>query len=196
MSQDSIRNFVDKLPYQQYLSEEIKRKIESHSKIITLNGKTELQPIGSTCKTIYFVIEGAARIFYYKNGTEVTDFFAVEGNILIRSESLFKNQPTKKGIESIIKSKFLAIDALAIFALFNEYHDLERWFNLLIQDVLMEYIQRIEHFQICSPEERYLQLIAELPQVIKIIPLKFVASYLGVTQVSLSRIRSRIVKLK
>jgi CRP-like cAMP-binding protein len=188
----TIRDFLDQLPYQNYLSNQIKSQLELHSKVIFLPGKTQLQPIGSTCKNIYFVFEGSARIFYQRDGTEITEYFARKGDILIRVESLLRNKSTKKGIESISKSVFLEINAASIFTLFEQDKNLEKWFNTLIQDAFIENVQRTEHFQILSPEERYFQLIQVFPDILNIAPLKYIASYLGITQVSLSRIRRRI----
>ncbi|MEB2778604.1 Crp/Fnr family transcriptional regulator [Algoriphagus sp. D3-2-R+10] len=151
-----------------------------------------LQTIGQTCKTIYFVQEGAARIFYYKDGKDVTEYFAFENDPIIRAESLFTGKPSHKAIEAINETIFLAIPANPLFTLFDQYRDIERLFRLLVERSYVDTINRLESLQFHSAEERYLFLLEKSPQVVKEIPLKHIASYLGITQVSLSRIRGNI----
>lgn len=151
-----------------------------------------LQTIGQTCKTIYFVQEGAARIFYYKDGKDVTEYFAFENDPIIRAESLFTGKPSHKAIEAINETIFLAIPAKPLFTLFDQYRDIERLFRILVEHSYVDTINRLESLQFNSAEERYLFLLKKSPQIVKEIPLKHIASYLGITQVSLSRIRGNI----
>ncbi len=152
--------------------------------------KNELiQAIGSRCRTIYFVKSGAARIFYYKDGTDITEHFAFENDLIVRVESLFTGQPTAKGIQAIDNTVLLAIDARALFELYDQYPAIERLFRLLFEREHVTTVKRIESLQFKSAKERYNDLVASTDYVQKI-PLKYVASYLGVTQVTLSRIRA------
>jgi CRP-like cAMP-binding protein len=58
----------------------------------------ELQPVGHTCKTIYFVQSGMLRICYLKDGNDITESFESENSIVARAESLFASTPSKKAI--------------------------------------------------------------------------------------------------
>lgn len=174
--------------------------LEDHSEKALANicftqkvGKNEvLQEIGKTCKTIYFVMEGSARIFYLKDGLEITEYFAFKNDLIVRAESLFKSLPSNKGIVSIEETLFVGIPSNALFSLFDEFHDIERLFRILIQTVYLETIKRLESIQFQTAEERYKGLLENHPEFIQKIPLKHIASYLGITQVSLSRIRAGI----
>lgn len=150
---------------------------------------TMIQLPGSTCRTLYFVKEGGARIFYYKDGNDVTEHFAFHHDIIVRAESLFTQQPTSKGIETIEKTSFYTLDSEKLFALYNEYHEVERLFRILFEREFVAAIRRIESFQLKTAHERYEELL-ETTNLIHTIPLKFIASYLGISQVSLSRIRA------
>lgn len=146
---------------------------------------------GSTCRTIFFVKNGGARIFYYNNGNDITEHFAFENEIIVRAESLFTGKPTMKGIEAIEKTKMLTIDANALFRLYDDCHNIERLFRLIFEKEFVNAIRRIESLQFNTATERYSELLNSTDWVHKI-PLKHVASYLGITQVSLSRIRASL----
>lgn len=158
--------------------------------VIKINKNQNLQPIGVVCRTIYFVQKGLARIYYYKEGVEITEYFAFENEMIVRAESLFTEKPSKKGIQALEDTSFIGISSAALFELFDLYPDLERLFRKLIESAYVETVNRIENIQFHTAEERYAQLITENPEMIRRIPLKHIASYLGITQVSLSRIRA------
>jgi|SRR5690554_1009770 len=155
-------------------------------------GKNEIiQHPGNRCRTLYFVTKGIARIYYLKDGNDVTEHFAFGGNIIIRAESLFTEQPTQKGIETLTELTAVSISAEKLFDLFDQYHDIERLFNKIFIREYVATIKRVESLQFKSAKERYTELLQET-ELVNQIPLKYIASYLGITQVSLSRIRASL----
>jgi CRP-like cAMP-binding protein len=150
-----------------------------------------IQDIGSRCRTVYIVKGGGARIFYYKDGNDITEHFAFENDIIVRAESLFTGKPTLKGIQAIDSTTMFAIDAQNLFELYDRHHDLERLFRLIFEKEYVNTVKRLESLQFNSAKERYLDLLEKTDFVQKI-PLKYIASYLGITQVSLSRIRAGV----
>lgn len=150
-----------------------------------------IQPIGSSCRNVYFVKTGSARIFYYKDGNDITEHFAFENDIIVRAESLFTGLPTSKGIQAIENVTLYAIDAHLLFNLYDSHHDLERLFRIIFEREYVNTIKRLESIQFKSAKERYLELLGST-NLVQTIPLKYIASYLGITQVSLSRIRAEI----
>lgn len=157
---------------------------------VSIKKNQELQPIGHTCKTIYFIKKGAARIYYYKDGRDITECFVFEKNIIARVESLFTNKPSQKAIEIIEDAELVAINATALFKLYDTFPEIERLFRKIFEAGYVETINRIESLQFHTAEERYKDLLAQIPDVLQRVPLKHIASYLGITQVSLSRIRA------
>ncbi|KPM46572.1 Crp/Fnr family transcriptional regulator [Jiulongibacter sediminis] len=176
----------------QNLSPEVEYKFAELCKSIEVKKHQNLQSIGQTCRTIYFVNEGAARIYYYKEDKDVTEYFAFENDLIIRAESLFTGKPSHKAIQTLKDTSFIAIPAPPLFELFDQYHDLERLFRKLLEKSYVETINRLESLQFQTAEERYQTLMTKSPVVVREIPLKHIASYLGITQVSLSRIRATI----
>jgi CRP-like cAMP-binding protein len=152
----------------------------------------DLQSIGHTCKTIYFVQNGLARIYYYKDGNDITESFAFENSLIARVESLFTGKPSKKGIQVLEDAEFIGIPSASLFELYDLHHDIERLFRKIFEAAYVDTVNRIESLQFHSAEERYRSLLLESPSILKRVPLKHIASYLGITQVSLSRIRAQI----
>lgn len=174
------------------ISAEARKEISSISTLIKVKKNQDLQAIGKTCKTIYFLNKGLARIYYFKDGTDITDSFVSEGKIVARVESLFTNEPSTKGIQALEDCEFVSIDAGKLFELYDRFHEIERLFRKVFELYHIETVKRIESIQFHSAEERYLNMINEFPEIIKRAPLKYIASFLGITQVSLSRIRASI----
>jgi CRP-like cAMP-binding protein len=160
--------------------------------LIPIRKNQNLQTIGQQCRTIYFVKEGVARIYYLKDGTEVTEYFAFENDLIIRAESLFIGKPSNKAIQALENTVFIGIPAEPLFSLFDQSPEIERLFRKVIEQAYVATVLRMEAIQFHSAEERYAQLLDEKPDFIKRISLKHIASYLGITQVSLSRIRAAI----
>ncbi|MEB2779289.1 Crp/Fnr family transcriptional regulator [Algoriphagus sp. C2-6-M1] len=172
------------------LSDEAKNAIVNLCSTYHIKKNKDLQSIGQTCKTIYFVEKGTARIYYYKEDKDVTEYFAFKHDLIIRAESLFAGKPSHKAIQAINDTTFIAIPARQLFELFDKYHDVERMFRKVVERSYVDTINRLESLQFHPADERYTSLLQKSPAVVREIPLKHIASYLGITQVSLSRIRA------
>jgi len=173
------------------LSGEAKKAIAAISNVITIRKNKDLQPIGHTCKTIYFVNKGVARIYYFKDGIDITESFFFENSIIARVESLFTGKPSRKAIQVLEDAEIIAINANQLFKLYDSFPEIERLFRKIFESAYVDTVNRIEGIQFHSAEERYNALLGEAPNVLLRVPLKYVASYLGITQVSLSRIRAQ-----
>jgi len=184
---DSLLEYFNKY---NKISTEAYEAILDISILLSIKKNNDLQPIGHTCRTIYFIAEGAARIYYYKDGTDITEHFAFENSISVRVESLFTNKPSRKAIEIIEDAEIVAIDAVRLFKLYDEFPEIERLFRKIFEAGYVETVNRLESIQFHTAKDRYNALLAEHPNILQRVPLKHIASYLGVTQVTLSRIRA------
>ena len=173
------------------ISKEAEKALLEISKEIHFQKGTDVQLIGHTCKTIYFVKEGCVRIYYFKDDIDITESFEFENAFVARAESLFTGKPSLKAIQAIEDSFLIAIDSTILFQLFDTHHDLERLFRKIIESSYVNTVNRIESLQFHTADERYHDLLKEHKDVLKRVPLKYIASYLGITPVSLSRIRAR-----
>lgn len=187
MIHDSLISFLKKF---QPLTTEAENAIAGIAKSIHIKKNSELQSIGHTCKTIYFLEKGLARIYYFKDEIEITESFSFENNLVLRYESLFSGRPSKKAIQVLEDSDLIALKSDELELLFSIHPDIETMFRKIIETALVDTINRVESIQFHTAEERYSSLLQEAPDVIKRVPLKYIASYLGITPVSLSRIRA------
>ena len=151
---------------------------------------SDIQEIGHTCKTLYFVKNGCVRIYYFKEDIDITESFEFENAFVARAESLFTGKPSLKAIQAIEDTTLIGIDSTKLFKLFDSYPDLERLFRKIIETSYVNTVNRIESLQFNTAEERYFNLLKDHKNILQRIPLKFIASYLGITPVSLSRIRA------
>jgi CRP-like cAMP-binding protein len=172
------------------ISKEAEEAILKICSQVSIPKNKDLQPIGHTCKTIYFITKGVGRIYYYKDGIDITESFAFENNIIARIESLFTGKPSRKAIQILEDSEIIAINANELFKLYDSFSEIERLFRKIFETAYVETVNRIESMQFHTAEERYQALSEQAPNLIKRVPLKYIASYLGITQQSLSRIRA------
>lgn len=173
------------------LSKEAQNALKAICTNLSVKKNEILQPIGFTCKTIYFLKSGIARIYYFKDGIDITEHFAFQNDIIARVESLFTGRPSQKAIQILEDAEIIAINATQLFKLYDTHPEIERLFRLIFESAHVDTIHRMEGLQFHTAEERYLALLKET-EIVQKIPLKHIASYLGITQVSLSRIRSHI----
>lgn len=171
------------------ISLESEHALSSIVKTVNFSKGKLVQEIGRTCKTLYFVKKGVVRIYYFKDAIDITESFEFENAFVARAESLFTGKPSRKAIQAIEATTLIAINSDRLFTLFDTHPDLERMFRKIIETSYVNTVNRVESLQFNTAEERYKSLLKDAPDVLKRIPLKYVASYLGITQVSLSRIR-------
>jgi CRP-like cAMP-binding protein len=186
---DALREYFKKY---HAISEKAFLAIAETGALVSIKKNRDLQPVGHTCRTIYFIKKGAARIYYYKDDHDITECFVFENNIIARVESLFTGRPSQKAIEIIEDAELIAINAAQLFKLYDTFPEVERLFRKIFEAAYVDTVNRVESIQFHSAEERYKALLNETPNVLQRVPLKHIASYLGITQVSLSRIRASV----
>lgn len=173
-------------------SEEEKDALEKIIHCQQLSKKTELLKIGQVSFKMYFVHKGLARVYYYRNDTEVTDYFAMDGHFIGGVESLFTRQPSKKAIQLIEDSIVYSFSSSDFDDCCSRYHAIETAARKMATFAFLEGQQRLESMRFFSAKERYEELEKKYPGISNRCPLKYIASYLNTTQVSLSRIRAGI----
>jgi CRP-like cAMP-binding protein len=173
------------------ISLEAKNALFEICKEVYIKKGVDLQSVGHICKTIYFVKKGCLRIYYFKEDIDITESFEFENAFVARAESLFAGKPSLKAIQAMEDTSLIAIDSNKLFQLFDTHHDLERLFRKIIESSYVKTVNRIESLQFHEADKRYLHLVKEYKDILKRVPLKYVASYLGITPVSLSRIRAK-----
>jgi CRP-like cAMP-binding protein len=140
-----------------------------------------------------FVLKGLLRNYIITNdGEERTLLFCKEGNQTGSHSTIFYNKPAKENIEAIEDSVVFMLNSEVADKIAGKHPKLLKLQNNILKKVLAESVERIIFFTTLSPEERFKELCTKQPNLVKRVPQKYLASYVGVTTVSLSRIKSRI----
>ena len=151
---------------------------------------TILQKQNTICDKLYYIEKGLARLFYMKEGKEITGWFSCEGNFISCNDSFFQRVPSHLNLELLEDSTLYSIDYKGLNSLFK-YQEMERFGRLLTYKLLSELSERIYSTLFQPAEKRYQLLVVRYPEVALRAPLGDIASYLGISQETLSRIRSQ-----
>jgi len=148
---------------------------------------------GQTCNKIYFVIKGCLRLYYISNDIETTVWFSFENNSAIELSSFLSGMSSEYYLEAIEDSEILTLHKIELTDLYRNHPSLERTFRIFWENVIPILLKRFTALQKDSAETRYLDLLKKHPEFLQRIPQKYLASYIGITPTSLSRIRRNIV---
>jgi len=140
---------------------------------------------------IYFIEKGVARIFYYKNGKEITEWIALDEQFFLSITSFFNRVPSHLIIQTLEASSVYGIHHDDFMRLANQYHDVERFLRKMVTASLILSQIRMKAIQFETAQQRYEALLNNNPKIIQRVPLSYIASFLGVTLETLSRIRSQ-----
>ena len=172
---------------------DLEKVIGAHQKINISKGDFLLQE--NEVANEYFIVEkGLIRAFVNDfDHNEITTEFFTENKIVIIPSSLFQKIPSKETVQAITDCILWKIDYDDFQELFHQLEGLREWGRVWFSYQLFVMKQRSLDRFTESASERYLKLLKEKPQIIQFAPLKQIASYLGITDTSLSRIRKDIV---
>lgn len=176
-----------------YLTDTTISKLMSLGEIQVLQeGETFIKQ-GERHNRIALVMQGLLRNYIMNdNGEQITVVFATELQSIAPYKCLFLQQPASETTEAVKSSVLITFDYPTMRKLGEEEPEFNKLYMDALEKTLMNAIERVEDFTIAKPEERYQRLLAKHGYLIEQAPLKYLASYLGINPVSLSRIRKRI----
>jgi len=140
---------------------------------------------------LYFIEKGVARIYYYKNDREVTEWLALDNQFFSSITSFFQRNPSNLTIQVIEPSIVYGIHHDNLMSLADKYHEIERLLRKMVTTSLIYSQIRMDLIQFESAQQRYEKLLNKCPQIVQRVPLTYIASFLGITLETLSRIRSQ-----
>jgi CRP-like cAMP-binding protein len=161
-------------------------------KEVSVPAKTILLREGDIAKQAYYIHKGCLRLSFNNNGKDISFQFFFEGQGVSSIESFRSGRPSLFSIESLEPCTLLVITKKNFEKMLAEVPG----YKALIEESIY---QRLEHYSALflshirdTPQKRYQELLKEHPQLIQRIPQHYIASYLGITPVSLSRIRNKL----
>jgi CRP-like cAMP-binding protein len=146
---------------------------------------------GQVCRHLYFLEQGALRGFYTLDGKEITHWFGFEKDFVTSFHSFTTQKPAVENIQLVEGSILWAISKETLSGLFNQYHEIERLVRIAYENYYIRLEERFVNAQFKTATERYENLLQQTPHILERVPLGYIASYLGISQETLSRIRSR-----
>ena len=186
----NLKNFILKyVNLSEVELEEITNKFKS--KVVKKNNYLLRQ--GDTCKDLVFVQKGCLRLYYLKDDIEVSVWFAFQQSSAIEIYSFISENPSNYFLQAIEDSEVLYLPKTELNKLYQCQPKMQEMMRNFWEAVILDLINRFTALQKDSAEKRYLDLLNK-PAYLETIPQKYLASFIGVTPTSLSRIRKQIIK--
>jgi CRP-like cAMP-binding protein len=148
---------------------------------------------GKIPRQVGYVVEGILRVCYYNNkGEEVTKYFTEEKQFIVDINSFDNNVPSTEYIQAVTDCKLIVFSKPDWEDLSNTIIGWDNIVNKIIKNALLQKVERRSPLISEDATTRYLSFMGKYPHLVNRIPLSYLASYLGITQSSLSRIRKNI----
>ncbi len=173
-----------------YLTEDCTNDLKKSCKLLCVEKLSLIVKEGQFADKLYFIVSGCVRAFYNKDGKEITDWFAFEGDFMSSINSFHQNVSSKHNIELLEQTTFLEITRETIFTLTDKHHCFERLGRIAVTKTMLQLQERIVSIQFESAQQKYDNLINIRPDILQRVSLTHIASYLGITLETLSRIRN------
>lgn len=148
---------------------------------------------GEQCMSIMYIEKGLVRQFYFKNGKEVTEHMANEGNIVMCIESLFKEEPTYLQVEALEPTVIYHLPKKRLEEVALHNVNIQILYRKILEESLIQSQIHADLVRFETAENRYRRMLKLSPQVALRAPLLYIASYLQMTPETLSRVRSTTV---
>ena len=147
---------------------------------------------GDVCDSIYYVDRGMVREYYFKNHKEVTEYIAVDGNIFMCIESLFREEPSQLIAESLETSYVYALPKKRLEEVALHNVNIQILYRKILEESLIISQRRADLLRFESAKDRYRKFCKLNPKMIMKAPLVYIASYLQMTPETLRRVRSAV----
>ena len=187
-----LLNFIAKYVF---LSEDEKNALVSLDMFRAFKKGTILLKEGQLSRDGYFVLKGCLRTFYVVDGNEKTTAFYTEMEG-ITPHCVLSEQPSEYFIACVEDSILTVANPDMEVAMYEKFPKFESLCRVLSEELLAKAQYSLDQFKTLSPEERYANLVETRPDLLQRIPQHQLASFIGITPQSLSRLRARIVTKK
>lgn len=147
---------------------------------------------GQVCKELGFINNGAFRMYYLADGKEINTHFSFENEFVVNYDSFLQETPSRYFIQALEDAEIVTFNLPTLQSAYNQSQNWERFGRIMAEYSYKLTTKRVEGFMFMDAEQRYLQMMREVPHLLERVPLYHLASYLGVERESLSRLRKKI----
>lgn len=160
----------------------------------TFQKNEELISCGQIEDNIHFITSGVVKVFVPHKDKEICTNFRFDNQFTSSLTSFLKQTASVYTITALIDTQALQISHSNLYRLYSDHSEINLLGRVVMERLLIEKRQRELDLLLLSAEERYHKMVHEYPEYIQQIPLKSLASFLGIAQASLSRIRAKSIK--
>jgi len=147
---------------------------------------------GNISNEMHFIISGCVREYFEDaNANEISTWFGFENSIAVSTYSFFSQKPSLTNIQALEDTETIVLKHEDLQQLFDRFHDIERQGRLLVEQYMVQIEEIKIILQTLTAKQRYDYLLQHKPEFIKRIPLKYLASFLGIKLETLSRVRGQ-----
>ena len=166
--------------------------LEKNVPIVDLESNHFLLQGGEISNAFYFVIEGIVRMYYLVDGVEKTTFFYQKNDFVSSYESFTQQLPSKHYFQTVGKASVAIFKNSVVAEIITRYPRFEMLSRIIMEKELIVYQNMLASFITMDSEQRYCDLLKNNPELFQNIPQYHIATYLGVSPETLSRIKSRV----
>ncbi len=183
-------SFIDHLSSVISITKALEKEINSISDNITLSKGSDLIRINERCDNLYFIEKGLIRGYYFDDGKEITNWFAQEQEFATCFYSFIASKPSFEILQCIEDCELIALNCASLQNLYKQFPETERIGRVITENYYIKLEERILSLQFKTAKERYQKLQNTKSSLLQRASLGQIASYLGITQETLSRIRA------
>jgi CRP/FNR family transcriptional regulator, anaerobic regulatory protein len=185
---EELKSFIER---QVHLKEGAWEEFQKFIEVRDLKRKEHFLKQGEVCRHLGFMVKGYVRLYFLTDGEEITKDFNFENSFCGSYASFSLQQPSRFNVVAMEKVRLYSIGRQGLFNFFNKYPGGQKFGRLSMEYMFIKKENREASFLLDPAEQRYENLLAQFPRIEQRVPLKYLASYLGITAETLSRIRGR-----
>lgn len=172
------------------VSDRLREELMTTAEQISFSKNEEIVAIGERCNDLYFVESGLLRGYYLDDGKEITNWFAQEDEFATCFYSFVAQKPSVEVIEALEDTTLLKFSYSKLQELYLKFPETERLGRIIMETYYIKLEERLLNIQFKTAKERYKHFAQHKSSLLQRSSLGQIASYLGITQETLSRIRS------
>lgn len=174
------------------LSGPLKEDLQTFVKQKQVRKNEFLLQSGQTCSRMYYIENGLFRCYYDVNDQDVSAWFMGDGEMIISVKSFYLQVPSEENIQALKDSQVLYIDVEQLASLYERHPEFNFYGRILTERYYILSEERSRWMRTISAKDRYLFLLKNHPALLKEVPSKQLASYLGISEFTYSRMRKEV----
>lgn len=185
-----MQNLLQNIAARTYLSPEVKERITASFELVNLKKGEKLLSEHQRARYLYFVEKGLLHNYYHHDGRQISSWFYAENAFVTAWHSFYTQKPSYEGIECLEDCTLLRISHADYQTLIADFYTFGNFARLLAEEMLAFLDEFSKAWSFLSARDKYALLRQHFPSIELRVKLGLIASFLGISQETLSRIRA------